>query len=173
MIAISSCGKNSAESQNVEEVTSIHAEYPVYDTAKELIDASNLVFSGRVKEIRYESLNTKTETGPDSSTGLEAASAIPYTIFEIEVDQVYKGEANDEIISIKRPGGESDGVFYKLDGASEIEILEDYLFITEAYEKSYPSLLNASQASYKLSNQSSDEEENKAIPLSDIMEYLD
>ena len=69
-IVMSACSSNSKSTTNENETTIIQAEYPVYDTAEEIVDASDLVFSGTVTEINYESLNVKSETGADSETGL-------------------------------------------------------------------------------------------------------
>ena len=75
-IVMSACSSNSKSTTNENETTIIQAEYPVYDTAEEIVDASDLVFSGTVTEINYESLNVKSETGADSETGLVEATEI-------------------------------------------------------------------------------------------------
>ena len=87
-IVMSACSSNSKSTTNENETTIIQAEYPVYDTAEEIVDASDLVFSGTVTEINYESLNVKSETGADSETGLVEATEIPYTIFDISIEIV-------------------------------------------------------------------------------------
>lgn len=172
-IMTSACGSNSDTSSIEREVTSIHAEYPVFDTAEDIVDASNLVFSGTVTEISYETLNAKSETGADTLTGLLESSDIPYTIFEISVDQVYKGNVDGDTILIKRPGGKLDGETFVLDDASLIEQGETYLFITEGYENSYPSLLNVTQASYNINEpEKMNNEESNGITLAEVMEYL-
>ena len=84
-IVMSACSLNSKSTTNENETTIIQAEYPVYDTAEEIVDASDLVFSGTVTEINYESLNVKSKTGADSETGLVEATEIPYTIFDISI----------------------------------------------------------------------------------------
>ena len=159
---------NSKSTTNENETTIIQAEYPVYDTAEEIVDASDLVFSGTVTEINYESLNVKSETGADSETGLVEATEIPYTIFDISIEKVYKGNVESSLISIKRPGG-------KIDGASTIEVGETYLFITQTYENAYPSLLNVTQASFDMSKPEvlNSEQGNARITLSEVLEYLD
>ena len=71
LVVMSACSSNSNTAANENEVTVIQAEYPVYDTAEEIVNASDLVFSGTVTEINYESLNVKSETGADPETGLQ------------------------------------------------------------------------------------------------------
>ena len=73
-------------------------DYPMYDTAQNLVDAADLVFTGKVENITYEMMDIKMESGPDSMTGLEEASKVPYTIFEIKVSNIYKGNTTDETI---------------------------------------------------------------------------
>lgn len=47
-IVMSACSSNLKSTTNENETTIIQAEYPVYDTAEEIVDASDLVFSGTV-----------------------------------------------------------------------------------------------------------------------------
>ena len=141
LVLMSACNSNSNTAANENEVTVIQVEYPVYDTAEEIVNASDLVFSGTVTEINYESLNVKSETGADPETGLVEASEIPYTIFNISIEQLYKGNVESDSISIKRPGGKMDGQVFVVEDASTIEVGETYLFITQTYENTYPSVL--------------------------------
>ena len=125
-IFLSACG-NTYESIQTENQISVEnnfqvgiakrtmiADYPMYDTAQNLVDAADLVFTGKVENIRYEMLDIKMESGPDSMTGLEEASKVPYTIFEIKVSNVYKGNTTDETIYLKRPGGNFDTIVYEI-----------------------------------------------------------
>lgn len=174
LVVMSACSSNSNTAANENEVTVIQAEYPVYDTAEEIVNASDLVFSGTVTEINYESLNVKSETGADPETGLVEATEIPYTIFDISIEQVYKGHVESNSISIKRPGGKMDGQVFTVEDASTIEVGETYLFITQTYENTYPSLLNVTQASFDMNNPEvvNNGQENEAITLSEVLEYL-
>ena len=174
LVVMSDCSSNSNTAANENEVTVIQAEYPVYDTAEEIVNASDLVFSGTVTEINYESLNVKSETGADPETGLVEATEIPYTIFDISIEQVYKGHVESNSISIKRPGGKMDGQVFAVEDASTIEVGETYLFITQTYENTYPSLLNVTQASFDMNNPEvvNNGQENEAITLSEVLEYL-
>lgn len=174
LVVMSACNSNSNTAANENEVTVIQAEYPVYDTAEEIVNASDLVFSGTVTEINYESLNVNSETGADPETGLVETSEIPYTIFDISIEQVYKGNEESNSISIKRPGGKMDGQVFVVEDASAIEVGETYLFITQTYENTYPSLLNVTQASFDMNNPEAvnNGQENEGITLSEVLEYL-
>lgn len=174
LVLMSACNSNLNTAANENEVAVIQAEYPVYDTAEEIVNASDLVFSGTVTEIDYESLNVKSETGADPETGLVEASEIPYTIFNINIEQVYKGNVESDSLSIKRPGGKMDGQVFAIEDASTIEVGETYLFLTQTYENTYPSLLNVTQASFDMNKPEvlNSGQENEGITLSEVLEYL-
>ena len=159
-----------------EEITIIYADYPMYDSAQSLVAAADLVFVGRVENITYQVLNTKTEDGKDSMTGLAVADSIPYTIYEIEVVSVYKGNIAGTTISLKRPGGILDGNECILENATVITSENTYLFTAATFKNSYPSFLNATQSAYdiaydmKAASFSTDEE---IITLSQILELFE
>lgn len=143
-------------------------DYPMYDTAQSLVDAADLVFTGVVENITYEMLDIKMESGSDSLTGLEEASSVPYTIYEIKVSNIYKGSITDETVYLKCLGGNFDTVVYELEGATEINKDTEYLFVAETFENFYPSLLNANQAVYDLNAPEALSEDN-TITLSQIL----
>ena len=139
-------------------------DYPMYDTAQNLVDAADLVFTGKVENITYEMMDIKMESGPDSMTGLEEASKVPYTIFEIKVSNIYKGNTTDETIYLKRPGGNFDTIVYELEGATPINQGEEYLFVAQTFENFYPSLVNVDQAVYDLNAPAVLSEDNTITP---------
>lgn len=175
LLAMSACGNKENMSKNDSEglVTSIHADYPVYDSAKEIVDSAGLVFSGTVKSISYEVLDVRSEKDTDSQTGLSDSTGIPYTLYEIIIKKIYKGNVEGDTITIKRPGGQVDSNEYVLEDATAILEGETYLFLAEQYENTYPSLLNASQASYNLNGLDEYSAEGNDITLSQIMEVLE
>ena len=154
-------------------VNSIHAEYPIYDTAKEIVDSAELIFSGTVKNISYAVMDVRTGEGIDSSTGLNERTGIPYSLYEIEIQKVYKGNEESKTITIKRPGGQYDGREDNLEDATVISQGESYLFLTKTFANSYPSLLNVSQASYDLNGKEKLSIEENTITLSQILEVLE
>lgn len=173
-LIMGACGKEASETKNEGIAISVHADYPVYDTAQDLVGEADLVFSGYVENVTYETLDVRIESGADSLTGLSETQGMPYTLYEIKVVEVYKGSVEGDTVIVKRPGGEVDGNMYVLDGASTILMGETYLFLTETYENSYPSLLNATQASYNMNApESMNEENNGSITLSQILELLE
>lgn len=172
LVSITACGnKDGVNSSNTEivgqatEVTVIQAEYPEYETNKELIEKADLIFTGVIINASYEYLDVKSEQGKDPMTGLDEASKIPYTIYEIKVTQLYKGNKQDETIYIKCPGGKVGEDVYVSELQNRMEIGIEYLFLAETYDTSYPSLLNDTQALYSMENADSPE-------LSEILELL-
>ena len=149
------------------------ADYPFYATAQELVEAADLIFSGSVESVTCEVLDVRTESGTDSLTGSSEAQGILYTLYEINVSEVYKGTFEGDTLTVKCPGGEVDGSLHMSDGTSTISQGGTYLFLTATYENTYPSLLNADQACYDMNvPENVNEENNGAITLSQILEAL-
>lgn len=145
-------------------VNVMHAEYPEYDTAQDLVEASDLVFSGTVREIDYQMIDVSSDIEQDN------AELMPYTLYTIDVENVYKGNIDAPSIIIKRLGGSFAGNEYLVEGSSEIAEGGDYLFLTETYENTYPSLLNVTQSSYEMNElQVLSGDEDGKITLSDIL----
>lgn len=151
------------------DITIIHADYPQYDTAKDLVDSADLVFSGTVKSIQYKMLDIKVEQGADSDTGLVEAESIPYSIYEISVEKVLKGEYSDSTVFLKRPGGEFENETFVIEDATQVNIDGTYLFVAQTYPESYPSFLNASQASYDMNSSKSMTSAHNSITLSELL----
>lgn len=148
----------------------MQAEYPEYDTARDLVGASNLVFHGVVRNIDYRMLDVSTSEGAEEDTGFSDAEAIPYTLYTVEVDKIYKGTIENDTITIKRPGGRLGEEEYIVEDATEISAGRDYLFVTEAYEDTYPSLLNVTQSAYDMDAPQTMSEGGKSeITLSEIL----
>ena len=172
-LALTACGNGGTVSSN-ETSSTVDAEYPAYDTAQDLIDSANLIFSGTVKNVTYEMLDVRSNAGKDSSTGLDKSEKIAYTIYEISVAKIYKGSSKEETIKIKCPGGEKDGPQNVVEGVEELQQGKEYLFLTQTYENTYPSLLNVTQAAYDMDQQQTmGENGDKAITLSQILEILE
>lgn len=165
---------NGEERTKSEEITMQNsADYPLYATARELVEAADLIFSGSVESVTCEMLDVRTEAGTDSLTGSSEAQGIPYTLYEIKISEVYKGIFEEDTLTVKCPGGEVDGSLYISDGALTILQGGTYLFLTATYENTYPSLLNADQACYDMNVPENVNEENSGvITLSQILEAL-
>lgn len=98
---------------------------------------------------------------------------IPYTIYTIKIEEIYKGDYASESVNIKVPGGESDSTVYVLDG-NELSENTEYLFLTKTYDNSYPSLLNMTQAYFAMNEPTAiDEGRDNGISLSEVLEVLE
>ena len=171
---LSACGSDSNKNQNEGTITVIHGDYPYYDTAQELVDSADLVFCGTIVNVTGEESDIRTETGKDSQTGFDGGQDIPYTIYEIKIENVYKGTVDGDTICIKQPGGQVGGNTYILDGAPVISPEETYLFLTQTYETAYPSLLNTTQALYNMNVlEDGSEKDEGIITLSEILSLLE
>lgn len=169
---LGACGKTVTEPENEKMITVIHAEYPSYDTAQELVDEADLVFSGTIESVSYEVLDVRAEGEKDSVTDLDQSYNIPYTIYKVRVDGVYKGSSEEIYIHIKCPGGEVDDNQYIVEGAVILQEGERYLLLTKTFENTYPSLLNAAQSAYRMNESNVLNGENSGITLSDILDVL-
>lgn len=167
----SACSKTES-SLEPDEVVLIQADYLQYDNAKELVDSADLVFTGQVNNVAYEMLNIRSDQGPDPETGLDDQDdLLPYTIFEIEIEEVLKGEYKEKTIQIKRLGGIHDNVEYLLMDATEIQEGQSYLFTTHIYDD-YPSLVNADQSVYNLNSSMGLTSDDDHITLLDILDLF-
>ncbi len=166
------CGKNATESENEKMITMIYAEYPSYDTAQELVDEADLVFSGTIESVSYEMLDVRAESEKDSVTDLDQSYRIPYTIYKVKVDSIYKGSSEESDISIKCPGGEADDNQYIVEGVVTLQEGERYLLLAKIFENTYPSLLNAAQSAYNMNEPNVLNGEDSGITLSDILDIL-
>ena len=154
-------------------VTVLQADYPQYNTAEELVGSSDLIFTGTVKSIEYQMIDVSTDKEPDEDTGFVDDEEMPYTLYTIDVDKVYKGSIESSTIIVKRAGGNFGSDEYVVENASEIAKGKKYLFVTETYEDTYPSLLNADQSSYDMdAPQTIMDGEEKEITLSDILKLF-
>lgn len=152
-------------------VQKIQVDYKQYNSAQELVDEADWIFTGIVKNITYEQIDTRMGKDSDSSTGLNQPVFMPYTVFEIEVLEVHKGDIKEETVQIKRLGGIFDSMIYELEGASDIEDGNKYLFAVKTYANSYPSLLNPNQAAFNLDTEAEKTEHN-GITSSQILAVI-
>lgn len=146
----------------------LSADYPVYDTAEDLVGAADFVFSGTVENITYEAI----DVSDDGNEQSDVENAIPYTVYEIKVSKVYQGESTDETVYIKCPGGRIGDTVYVLDSANPIIKGETYLFLTKTYSNTYPSLLNVTQALFNM-NTSTISDDGDTITLNDVLAVLE
>lgn len=159
------------DSKEETSVTVLQVDYPQYNTAEELVESSDLVFTGTVKNIEYQMIDVSTGEGPDEDTGFVDNEEIPYTLYTIDVDKICKGSVDSSTIIVKRAGGNFGDEEYVVENASEISKGKNYLFVTKIYEDNYPSLLNADQSSYDMDVPQT-AMEGEEIMLSDILKLF-
>ncbi|MBQ7337669.1 MAG: hypothetical protein IJW40_12000 [Clostridia bacterium] len=146
----------------------VSSDWQVYRDAKSLIEYADLILAGRVTDIGFQILDTRTALPADEQTPTYAKML--YTIYTVEVLESYQGDATD-VIHVRIMGGmvgerteeqltlmESEGI--SGDGRG-IPILEDYqkvqcrigesyLFVLAAFETGVPTILNIDQSIYSL-----------------------
>lgn len=158
ILPMSACKKESDISKVPNNTAVIKAYYPSYDSPQEIVDVADLIFSGTVENVSYSALEV---------------SELPYTLYEIKVINLYKGNAKENTITIKCLGGILDDTKYVLEDDPQITEGETYLFLTEIYENSYPTLLNLSQAIHNMKDAEGNAADDGEITLSQILEILE
>ena len=154
-------------------VTVLQTDYPEYHTAGELVESSDLVFTGTVRNIEYQMIDIRTDKEPDENTGCADDEGTPYTLYTIDVDKVYKGSIESSTIIVRRAGGSFGNDEYIVENASEITKGKKYLFVTETFKDAWPCLLNADQSSYDMdAPQTVTDGEEKEITLADILKLF-
>ena len=81
----------------------VFVDEPSYDSADEIFESADNIFSGTVKEINFEIFNMKTgeiDRNPESND----TDRMLYTVYVIDVQNTYKGEEKGER-SIRVTGG--------------------------------------------------------------------
>ena len=128
----------------------IQADYPEYESTEDIYEVSDLIISGTIINQRYENLNILTDNGKESDTGLKESSEIPYTIYEIRISEIFKGECVEDTIYVKCPGGTINGVKYVSSITENLAEEKEYLFLLKTFDDSYPSLINDTQSYYDM-----------------------
>ena len=98
-----------------------------------------------------ESLTDEQTNDSERNPGGETdRQSLPYTIYTVEVMQVYKGDVTvGNTIEMKQLGGTIDHVHYVQEDAMTIEIGNTYIMFLETYENSPASLINPIQGIYE------------------------
>jgi len=135
----------------------IYTEYPFYDTVEKAKDAASVIIEGKIVSSETVALNpTETLTNeqkkdPKLNPGGETVStSFPYTIYTVEINQVYKGDVTvGNTIEMKQPGGVMDHVRYAAEDEAQIEIGSTYILFLETYASSPASLINPIEGIYE------------------------
>ncbi|MCD8119975.1 MAG: hypothetical protein LUE29_10960 [Lachnospiraceae bacterium] len=124
---------------------------------EELVAQADLIFTGKVTEISQKM----------------SENDLPYTIYEVEIDTVYKGDTDDGTIQIRISGGESDR--YSVQNDLTVAEGGSYLFCVETYENEAPCILNDTQAVFDLATgqAATSNELDPGFTLEDVMEALE
>ena len=149
------------------EYATMSLDWPVYESADELIEACDVVAVGTVTNISFQVLDTRTGKIPEADT--EDLYCSLYTIYDIDITKTYKGNSKDaeqirviggfkgayEAEQLAALGQEQATIFV-LDGLIEISEGETYLFMLHQYEDTLPTIINVEQSIYSISDAFSD-----------------
>lgn len=137
----------------------LSADYPKYDSLENLVDRADTIIRGKIIDWSDSELNISQDIDSDDEYlnpgGEKDNSTIPYTVYTVEIEEIYKGNIKEkETIQVKQLGGTIGNVEYVLEDAAraDFEKEKNYLFFLETYPDSPASLLNPLQSSYELDN---------------------
>ena len=158
----------SCATNNTIQYSYMSADWPMYDTPKEVIDAANVVYIGKIVDISFEILNALnampiTKDTPEKYREL-------YTIYHIDIIQSYKGEEKEktklrimgglrdyhaeeqiELMEQKNANKKDSGIpIWENSRQSTCEIGGTYLFALYQFETGYPTILNLQQSIYSI-----------------------
>ncbi len=144
------------------------ADWPIYKNTGELVDAADIVLIGKVRSVEFKVL--------DCTNALHISDETPdyakelYTIYNIDVLTIYKGNASQSI-SVRVMGGmveynidqqlkimEENQAFNRERGIPiwdeyykvQCEVGKSYLFALCQFETGLPTILNLAQSVYNL-----------------------
>ena len=147
-----------------------NSDWPHYNTAEEIVDASTEIFSGKITGISFEIVDQITGKA-DRSPNSTSTNRMLYTLYTVAVTDSYKGETvSEKVICIA--GGmagyhekeqydllESSGLLDKYHGIPvteeirSMEIGSEYLFCTARNVGDYDHIINPDQFAYRLDSE--------------------
>lgn len=142
------------------------ADFVVYDTPEELVNAAQIICTGKVTDISFALLDNMTMR--ERSDDFYDMCSL-FTIYEVEVRNGYKNYTDDNKLQFAVRGGlkgykaeEQAALSEKLgdkaipvmDHHPEIEIGEDYLFILHWADNGTPTIINNTQTAFPLNDSS-------------------
>lgn len=167
----SSIQKDSTSSEVPDSVSSVEkevryvelsADWPAYDNANALIKAANVVVLGKVTGVSFQILDMKTGFPPTEDS--EQRYCCLHAIYDVEVDTVYKGDADGKL-QFAIEGGVKEKYLEEqlaaiagsdkkeipiMVGMPNIEIGKIYLFVLYQYKDAMPTLVNPKQGVYTI-----------------------
>ena len=145
---------------------SIHGDWPQYKNASEVVGKADLVFEGKVTGISFQVLDMRTSLPPTRDT--EEWNRSIYTIYDVEITTVYKGNeqrtiqvrmdgglreyrVNDQL---KALGADASKGIPVVEGMPVLAIGKTYLFAVSKIAGLPAFILNTNQSVYDLANPS-------------------
>lgn len=177
--AVETSGDSGAASDAVDNAKygEMMVDWVVYGSAQELVDASDIICTAKVNDISFALIDPK--TGKEIEDGDDPSNGELYTVYDIYLTKVYrsnvinkgrlwfrvmgglKGYKTDEQLELlKRTGSDTIPVMHE---PPEIELGEEYLFLLANFDYApaggsrLPTLINAPQGAFPLSDQYTDD----------------
>lgn len=147
----------------------IHADWVAYNTAEELISAADTVLVGTITGIDFEIEKNKLN------------DIFPYTIYDIDVKAVYKGDVNKNIkIKVLGTSGINDtkknlsnidiNKIPIINGEPTINFSQTYLFVLQDSKDSLPTLISFDQGALNINEP--DTKKDNLPSIKEIVSYF-
>lgn len=178
----------SSTSEETQQKTVIYqADWPYYHTIEALDEATDNVFEAELVDITFAVINIR--TGEVVHTPSEDAHLMLYTIYEVEVQHVYKGNNGGNMyiavlggiqgyndayqISLMEECGmlENNVGIPILEGSTPLEMGTEYLFATCDFNGYYQCVPNLKQFAYEIDAENN-ETSNSVFTYSNIKDYF-
>lgn len=146
-------GCNSANESGVADSVNkavLSADYPYYDSIDKLSDRANVIVCGMITGAQVEEINDAIpEPGNEASFDSSVTAPHIYTVYTVELIDVYKGDYKQgDVMEIRQLGGAYSGVDYQYDGFIDFTEETEYVFFLKQYEGFPANLLNPIQSCY-------------------------
>ena len=167
-VAMSGCNQDDPALQEEPEVkiTRYQVSWPYYDSLEALSNAAGNVYEGKVTNISFKVINTK--SGEPAAASDDPKDCSLYTIYEVSVTYSHRG-ANGNKAYIRVPGGleglkvseqckamEDAGIFKEdtgiqvMEGFDPLDIGGTYLFLTNKdADATYHRIINTDQFAFR------------------------
>lgn len=137
------------------------SDYPTYSSIDEIEEYSDLIIRGKIvdssvelldvsgppltnEELKDEQLNPHPKGERPEKESLE----LVFTVSNVKIEEIYKGEYDEDVIQIKQGGGELNGVLHIESDVKVLENDQSYILFLQTFDFVPASLLNPYQAAY-------------------------
>ncbi|QOS81787.1 hypothetical protein JNUCC31_13630 [Paenibacillus sp. JNUCC31] len=126
--------------QSEKKVYSAHADYPVVNTVNELEEHADLIVSGKYTGNR----SAYFQTDDQGEVVVRASKS------EFQIEQIYKGNQPDSVITVAEPAYEDEEAIYTIEGYNLMNTFDNYVLFLGATETGAYRIIGMYQGQYQI-----------------------